>query len=53
MKREVVGFIYKAGARCSQAVGLRAKSFSEGVTNLLAQANGPEVRPVGLQPKSC
>jgi len=48
LKREVVGFIYKAGARCSQAVGLRAKSFLEGVTSLLAQADGPEVRPVGL-----
>ena len=48
-----MGLIYKAGARSSQAVGLRAKSFSEGVTSLLAQANGPEVRPIGLQPKSC
>jgi len=27
---------------------LRAKSFSEGVTSLLTQANGPEVRPIGL-----
>ena len=48
MKREFVGVIYTAGARWSQAVGLRAKSFSEGVTSLLAQANGPEVRPIGL-----
>ncbi len=48
-----MGFIYKAGARWSQAVGLRPKSFSEGVASLLAQANGPEVRFIGLWPKSC
>ena len=48
-----MGFIYKAGARWSQAVGLKPKSFSEGVASLLAQANGPEVRPIGLWPKSC
>ena len=48
-----MGFIYKAGARWSQAVGLKPKSFLEGVASLLAQANGPEVRPIGLWPKSC
>ncbi len=36
----------------AQAVGLRPKSLSRGVSSLPAQANGPEVRPVCLGPKS-